>query len=600
MYHRVISLISGFNRLKYNPNSSQLPLIAPHRFHCNVLYRSTRYQSTLQSYHNDTIYSVSTAINQLSPTGIAVIRISGVHAINIHNLLTNYNNKDSIKNNDSTQIHQPSRKLYLHHLYHPITSQLIEYNILTVLFHSPHSYTGEHCCELHIHGNRIIIQLVLDAINSCNKLLNDSATSSSISRIRLADAGEFTRRSLINNKIDLLSVESLNQLLHIETEQQHRHTIQSIQSHSYHSIYTQWRIIVMTCLAHCEAIIDFSEDEDDVAQDEIITQIQPKVHQLYALIQSAINNHKRSELIHQGTVICICGVPNSGKSSLINILCQRNVAIVSNIPGTTRDIIECKINLNGHAVQLTDTAGLRYIHSNNHNQLQIHDEIELIGVQRARERINTADIKLLMFDIDRMLNYKPSDQVNNITHGYDNSIGTLVDQNTVIVLNKSDINNIDTTIADDIYDHLHNTIQNSSSILVSNDTTSTIVNTLYELGVKQLPFAICMISCNTQSNIDKMIDTVTKLIEHKISTDHNTDSLSDTSDIPLLIQQRHYEHLLHCIELLDMYQLYMSNHNIVLAAEQLRQCVQQLNMIIGTVHVEQLLDIIFKDFCIGK
>ena len=241
---------------------------------------------------------------------------------------------------------------------------------LVVWFEAPNSETGETMAELHLHGGRAVVSGALDAI-------------AKLGFCRLAEPGEFTRRAFENGKLDLTRAEAIADLVAAETEQQRRLAMQQMDG-ALHRLYEDWRTLGLRTLAHLEAAIDFP-DEDLPAG------IADEVHAGITRLQAEIAAHlddRRGERLRDGLHIAIIGPPNAGKSSLLNLLARRDAAIVSEIAGTTRDVIEVHLDLGGWPVVLADTAGLR----------ESGDAIEQEGVRRARARAASADLRLLVLD----------------------------------------------------------------------------------------------------------------------------------------------------------------------------------------------------------
>ncbi len=239
---------------------------------------------------------------------------------------------------------------------------------LVLFFAGPASVTGEDLAEIHLHGGRAVVAAALGALTS-------------LPGVRLAEAGEFTRRAFANGRIDLTEAEGLADLLAAETEGQRRQAL--LQAGGAHrALYEDWSRRLLYARAMLEADFDFS-DEDDVA-DDVAASVLPAVHAIAAEIEAHLSGAARGEILREGFRVAIVGPPNAGKSSLLNALARREAAIVSDIPGTTRDAIEVALDLAGVPVRLVDTAGLR----------ETGDAIEAIGIERARRAMVEADLVL--------------------------------------------------------------------------------------------------------------------------------------------------------------------------------------------------------------
>jgi len=245
--------------------------------------------------------------------------------------------------------------------------------VLVLFFPGPKSFTGEDCAELHLHGSRAIVAAVL-------------ADLTNMPAVRLAEAGEFTRRAFLNGKIDLLQAEGLADLVAADTEAQRRlalHNSEGAQS----VLYARWREQILHARAMIEAELDFA-DESDVPG-SVSEAVWLEMSSLASTIQVHIQGYRQAEIIRDGFEVVIIGPPNAGKSSLINALARREVAIVSDEPGTTRDMVEAVLDLNGVKVRLTDTAGIRSDAAG----------IEAIGIERAKARAQRADLVLNLSEL---------------------------------------------------------------------------------------------------------------------------------------------------------------------------------------------------------
>ena len=290
-------------------------------------------------------------------SGVAVIRISGVKTEEIILAMTNGN--------------LPAvRRATLRKIINPKNGQLIDEG-LVILFKNPNSYTGEDMAELHVHGSKAVVQEILNVLED-------------FSDCRLAEAGEFTKLAFQNNKINLLKAESIGDLIASETELQRKQALRIMSGESSNK-FNFWREEIIKILADIEAKIDFPEEE---IPEKLSQSIKSKCEKIRNEIKSTLDDNKTGEIIREGFKIAIVGPPNVGKSSLINYLSKREVAIVSAKAGTTRDVIETHLDLEGIPVIISDTAGIR----------SSSDEIEKMGIKLAIKRAEDADLIIVLLD----------------------------------------------------------------------------------------------------------------------------------------------------------------------------------------------------------
>ena len=329
-----------------------------------------------------TIYALSTGAGI---SGIAVIRVSGGSTTKVIKKITGRK--------------PPSPRLATLIKFNKNGSkELIDEGVI-IWFPGPNSYTGEDLAEFHVHGSRAVINAIHLAI-------------SKIKDCRLAEPGEFTKRAFLNGRINLLKAESIADLISSETEIQRKQALK-IMSGASSDKFNSWREKLKKILSHMEAKIDFP-DED--LPKNIIRDIQKISNNVLTEIKKTLNDQKVGERIREGFRIAIIGPTNAGKSSLLNYLSRRDVAIVSEIAGTTRDVIETHLNIDGYPVVLSDTAGIR----------DSKDEIEKRGIRLALKKADDADLNLIVIE--------PKNA---------NFTGLLKDlvssEKTIIVVNKSDL-----------------------------------------------------------------------------------------------------------------------------------------------------------------
>ena len=328
-----------------------------------------------------TIYALSTGPGV---SGVAIIRISGEQSSKIIETLT------------GKKVPQ-ARVATLRKINKINTSELIDEGII-LWFPGPKSYTGEDMAEIQVHGSKAVV----DALHS---------SISQIENCRLAEPGEFTKLAFQNGKINLLEAESIADLISSETEIQRQQAIKIMNGKSADQ-FNFLREKLLKILSHVEAKIDFP-DED--LPNNILDEIKNNSNEVIKKIEKILNDQKVGERIREGFKIAILGPTNAGKSSLINHLSNRDVAIVSEVAGTTRDVIETHLNIDGYPVIISDTAGIR----------ESKDEIEKKGIKLSLNRAEEADLKLVVVDAKSL-------DFTDVLKG-------LLDENAILVINKSDL-----------------------------------------------------------------------------------------------------------------------------------------------------------------
>jgi tRNA modification GTPase len=443
----------------------------------------------------NTIYALSSGPGV---AGVAVIRISGPDTSKVVRLLT------------GCSVPRP-RVATLRKINKINTSELIDEGII-LWFPGPESYTGEDMAEIQVHGSKAVI----DALHS---------SISEIENCRLAEPGEFTKLAFQNGKINLLKAESIADLISSETEIQRKQAIKIMDGKSADQ-FNFLREKLLKILSHVEAKIDFP-DED--LPTDISHEIKNSSNEIIKKIEKILNDQKVGERIREGFKIVILGPTNAGKSSLLNHLSNRDVAIVSEIAGTTRDVIETHLNIDGYPVIVSDTAGIR----------ESKNEIEKKGIKLSLNRAEEADLKLVVVDAKKL-------DFTDVLKG-------LLDQNSILVINKSDL----------LEKEIESEIKKINHVLIS---------------IKE------------NKNIDQLISKIKNNLKKKFIT----------SDDILITRERHRQHLEQCLDHLKNFNKKNDDQDFDKAAEDLRLATRHLGMIVGKVDVEEILGSIFNDFCIGK
>ncbi len=330
------------------------------------------------------IYALSSG---RGPSGIAILRLSGKDTLKLCKKITKLENIQANEVNFCK-------------FYDPKNGNIIDPESILLWFPKPNSYTGDDLAEFHVHGSNAVI-------NSFLKVLSEQENC------RLAEPGEFTKLAFQNDKMDLVKAESIGDLIHSETELQRQQAIQLVQGNAS-NYYNELREKLIKSLAYIEAKIDFAEDD---LPEKVLQEVHKSIKDIYANIKKILEDNKIGEKIRDGFRVSIIGEVNAGKSSLLNLLSKREVAIVSEEEGTTRDVIETYLNIDGYPVILADTAGIR----------EAKNEIEKKGISLALGKSKAADLNIVMID-------NSSSKIND-------KVKDLIDNDSIVILNKSDLSN---------------------------------------------------------------------------------------------------------------------------------------------------------------
>lgn len=435
----------------------------------------------------DTIFALSSG---KLPSGVAVIRVSGNE---VQNIIKSIRGK------------LPPARMMAYGPLHSLEHEFLD-SALTVFFPAPNSFTGEDCVEFHLHGGKAVVERFL---NELSKLEN----------CRIAEAGEFSKRAFANGKLDLTEAEGLADLIDAETESQRRLAVMGA-SGALAELYREWRQELLQARAMIDAELDFVEEQD--IPDSVSDRIWDKLKLLNSAIKKHVADGYRAQAMRDGIKIVIAGAPNSGKSSIINRLAGRDVAIVTDEEGTTRDALEIRLILAGLPVLVTDTAGIR----------ETANKVEKIGIDTALKRLQEADLILHIEDMSSPVKITlPADNNAEIWR-----LGNKVD-------------------------------------LVSGDDSRWPIQFSAETGQGFEEF------------LNKLIDFCTSFSE----------SLGDL--VPA--RKRQFDLLEKTISEIDS-ALMLKDIDLTLRAEHLRRASDMLGRITGDIDVEDILDVIFSQFCVGK
>ncbi|MDE4175710.1 tRNA uridine-5-carboxymethylaminomethyl(34) synthesis GTPase MnmE [Phaeobacter sp. PT47_59] len=428
----------------------------------------------------DTIFALASAQGK---AGVSVVRVSGPDALSALEQLC------------TVPVAVPGRGL--RGLRDLSGEHLDEALVLT--FRAPHSFTGEDVVELQVHGSTAVVSALLDTLGR-------------IAGLRVAEPGEFTRRALENGQLDLAQVEGLADLIDAETEAQ-RKQAQLVLSGELGRLAERWRKDLIRAASLIEVTIDFADEEVPV---DVTPEVSALLSAVQKDLQAEVNGVKIAERIRSGFEVAIVGAPNVGKSTLLNALSGRDAAITSEYAGTTRDIIEVRMDLGGLPVTLLDTAGLR----------DTDDHVENIGIALARKRAEQADIRVFLAEPEETLDVamRPGD---------------------LRLVPKAD--------------------QRDGSVEGS-------------------------ISGKTGQGIDALVAHLLSELKER------------SSQVGVATRNRHRDTLFSALESLAQAQavLELGPDHYELAAEDMRSAIRALEMLVGRVGVENLLDEIFSSFCLGK
>ena len=441
-----------------------------------------------------TIYALSTVFGK---SGVAVIRISGPSAVEVIKQMTDIK-IENIK----------PREAYFTKIKDFVSRESVDMSLL-IYFKSPNSFTGEDIVELHTHGSKAVIHSVLNSL-------------SQIKNFRIAEPGEFSKRAFYNNKMDLTEAEGLADLIDSETSEQQKYALRQMEG-NLKNLYEGWREDIIGVLSYLEAYIDFPEEDiPESLKDNILN----TVFKLKEEIQSHLNSDSIGERLRDGFRVVIVGPPNAGKSSLLNVLANREAVIVSDIEGTTRDAVDIHLDIKGYPVTFTDTAGLR----------EAEEEIEKKGIEITHSKLDNADLILAMYDASK-----------DSVHVFD-SIKNRLKNSVLYIANKSD--------------------KSSTSSLQNKDE-------------------VIQISAKQKTGIDELLDSIYHIIKDKFN-----------SNSGLIITRHRYRQSLE--KTLDNLEKFNLNNEIELAAEDIRLAAREMGKITGKIEVDDILNKIFGDFCIGK
>ncbi|CAD1809198.1 tRNA modification GTPase TrmE [Candida parapsilosis] len=486
----------------------------------------SRFYSVAINSSQPTIFALSTPF---SKSAIAVVRISGPQASYVYNTLT------------KTKTAPDHRVAKVRKLYSVKDSTLLD-EALTVFFKSPNTYTGLDLLELHLHGGTAIIKAVLKSIRELHDPTNGKI-------IRQADHGEFSHQAFINGKYDLTALEGISEMINAETESQRMASLASMSGQTK-DLFVKWRQGILENVANLTTLIDFGEDQDLSEADSLFHDVETSISKLEEEIRTYLKNVKSSQVLLNGIQLTLLGPPNAGKSSILNTLTNKDAAIVSDIAGTTRDVLDIPLDIGGYKVILGDTAGIRL--------LSEADQIEQEGIKRAKMKSLSADLVLVVLDpTDDQHNDAIFDHVSELVNKYGKDV--------VVILNKEDL-----------------FLEEKSKLVAKHASLLNISSNL-----------IHVVSCTTGFGIEPLRkELIEKFKEMSHFGSQNAAVVSsrvqDILEFDVLSGFREFRH-------------WKDESDVVLATEGLRQSIEGIGKVTGeAIGVEEILGVVFANFCIGK
>jgi len=462
-------------------------------------------------FTDDTIAAISTPLGE---GGIGIIRLSGKDAVQIAEKTFR-----SLKN--KSLLNLKSHRIIHGHIIDPSTGKKIDEVLVTVM-KSPHSYTKEDVVEINCHSGMITLKETLSVI------LHQGA--------RLAEPGEFTKRAFLNGRLDLSQAEAVLDLIRSKTDESRRIALEQLQGGLSEKITVLRESLTEVC-ANIEAHIDFPEDEIAPVAHRVLLESTKNIERE---LQTILKTYDEARFFREGLSTAIVGRPNVGKSSLLNALLKKDRAIVTEVPGTTRDVIEEYLNINGLPLRIIDTAGIR----------AVEDIAEKEGVKRSLQSIENADLVIAMFDSSEPVREEDIEVIEKVR-----------DKNTIFVLNKSDL-----PVVIDQNTLLSFNLSPSSSLLSISakrgDGIEELKNRIFESCLKDWK--------------EEREGVVIANMRHKDAMEHAMTSLNRAI------------------------RAFTDNQPLEIVALEVRDSLDKLGEIVGVITTDDILNKIFSDFCIGK
>ena len=444
---------------------------------------------------------VAPATNSIS-SAVSVIRISGKNAVEISNKIFSKNLKEAT-----------DRQLIYGKIFD--SEKNIIDDCLCVKMLSPRSYTGEDTVEFYCHGGKTVSECVL------RELISNGA--------KTAEKGEFTKRAFLNGKMDLTQAESVIDIINAQTKNSllmAQNNLDGKLRNKVENIRKKVMNVVMNIMAR--------NDFPDESGENINSDILKEVTKIKDEVQSLLKSYDKGKIIRDGFTCALCGKPNVGKSSLLNAILDEERAIVTEIEGTTRDVVTERIDIGGYIMNIADTAGLR----------ESDDTVEKIGIKKSYEYMNNVDLVLYMIDINKGITHEEKEEIRNLKN------------DCIVVLNKDD------------------------------------KGSLFEDENFKKEFDYIKISAKEKTGIDKLLEKIKEKVEIRLSNVESEESI---------FSERHFGCLNTAISFLDAACTTLENDfEADMASIDLENCASSLGEITGTTVNDEVIDNIFKNFCIGK
>ncbi|RPA82118.1 P-loop containing nucleoside triphosphate hydrolase protein [Ascobolus immersus RN42] len=511
----------------------------------SLLRRLYSTSSSISESSKKTIFALSTPPGK---SALAIIRISGPLASTTFQHLTPTSKPPKPRTPTLRTLSPPT---------HP--TRILDPSTLLLFFPSPRSATGEDLLELHLHGSKPIITSVLRCLGQLPGFVP-------------AEAGEFTKQALWNGKMGLLEVEELGGVLAAETEGE---LVGWLGAGERRGIYEGWRERLVYCRGVLEADIDFSEDQGlDMA---VMEEVEAEIKRLRGEVERYLGNAVNGELLRDGVNLCLLGAPNVGKSSLLNRVVGREAAIVSSEAGTTRDVVDLAVDVGGFKVLLGDTAGLRTATVGGEHKGGVVGAIEQEGIRRAKKRVKEADILLVVLSVNEDgTAVEMPEEVMETVKGYTDVEKHKEGKSVIVVVNKVDLLK-DGKLSEEMKAKIHNII----------------------------PVApIVPLTCTGATSREAMANFLEVLVGtiKETTSFHGYDGSSTAAFGATERQRTQLEEVLRCF---DRFTEVYEGGDVVLAAEELRDAADLLGKLTGlggagAGDVEEVLGVVFQNFCVGK